>query len=306
MARLDLDAFANSRFGLRVAAGVGRAAPPALGAMLASTAARVMAGNSERDMVRAVRSNQWVASGYALIGDELDDRARATFEHMARSVYDVYHLLEQPAKLLARFETTPTADEWLSRGMAGEPVVLAAGHLSNFELVGRALGLRGIRAQVLSVPDPTDAYREQNEERRDLGFEVTPLSLASIRAAENRLRSGGIVITGVDRPAPGVKRRPRFFGRESELPVVHARLAMHTGAHLVAFVPRLRDDGVYELDCEPVELAPGTGDAATIASAQAVLAVMERAIRAHPEQWAMPHAVWPEAIAELTAAESAS
>lgn len=306
MARLDLDAFANSRFGLRVAAGVGRAAPPALGAMLASTAARVMTGDSERAMVQAVRSNQWVASGYTLLGDDLDDLARASFEHMARSVYDVYHLLEQPAKLLARFETTQAADEWLARGMAGEPVVLAAGHLSNFELVGRALGLRGIRAQVLSVPDPTDAYREQNEQRRELGFDVTPISLASIRAAEERLRRGGIVITGVDRPAPGAKRRPAFFGRPSELPVVHARLAIHAAAHLVAFVPHLRDDGIYELDCESVAVVPGTGDAATIATAEAVLAVMERAILAHPEQWAMPHAVWPEAIAELAAAESSS
>jgi lauroyl/myristoyl acyltransferase len=103
-----------------------------------------------------------------------------------------------------------------------------------------------------------------------------------------------------------VKRRPSFFGRPSELPVVHARLALRTGAHLIALVPRLRDDGVYKVDCESVPLAPGSGDAATLATARAVLAVMERAIRANPEQWAMPHAVWLEAIAELAAIESAS
>lgn len=303
MARLDLDAFANSRLGLRVAAGIGRTAPPVLGAALASTAAHVLVAGPQRDMVRAVRSNQWVASGYTLTGDALDELARRTFEHMARSVYDVYHLQDQPRKLLARFATTPAADEWLDRGMRGEPVILAAGHLSNFELAGRALALRGVRAQVLSVPDPTDAYRQQNEERRDLGFDVTPISLAAIRSAEERLRTGGIVITGVDRPAPGVKRRPRFFGRPSELPVLHARLALRTGAHLIAFVPNTREDGVYELDCLEVGVAPGHGDEATLSTAEALLAVMERAIQAHPEQWAMPHAVWPEAIDELDAAE---
>ncbi len=304
MARLDLDTFASSRFGLKVAAGIGRAAPPTFGHRIAATAARFAVGDSERALVQAVRANQWVASGCTLLGDALDERSRATIEHMARCVYDYYHLLDRPERLKLAVEPTPQVAEWLERGARGESLIFAAPHLSNFDLVGRALALGGMQAQVLSVPDPTNAYQTQNDVRRDVGLDMTPLSLATIKTAEERLNHGGIVITGIDRPAPGVRRHPRFFGRPTELPVVHVRLAMRTGATMLAFLIRLRDDGVYEVDAREVSLERGAGDEATTANAEAVLAIAEEAIRANPQQWAMPHAVWPEATNELNAAEA--
>lgn len=306
MAPIDLDTLANSRLGLMVAEGVARTLPAAVGTRLASGVAGLLASDPESGIARAVRANQWVASGGTCTGQVLDQRVRAALEHMATCVYQLYRLSGHADALEERVTLTPVAAKWLGRKTSAGPLVLASAHLTNFDLVGRALAARGLRAQVLSVPDPTGAYESQNRMRDRSGLTVTPLSMQTIRDAEKRLRAGGVVVTGIDRPSPEVRHQPRFFGRRAALPVVHVRLAARTGATLLALTTHMRDDGIYEVDCTPVPLPAGSGDSATIRAAEAVLNIAEDAIRAHPEQWAMPHPVWPEAEDELIALERPS
>lgn len=297
----DLDTLASSRLGLAIAASIGRTTPPAAGYRIADAAASMLVSANGSGIVTAVRANQWVASGGTLAGSELDELVLATLRSMARGLFELYHVTGKPARLEGMVRLVGDSASWLERSRAGEPVVFAGPHLSNFDLVGRALAVAGWRPQVLSVPAPTGQYRDQNQSRRELGIEITPISLGSLRAAEERLAAGGCVYTGIDRPVPDSRVRPRFFGREASLPTVHVKLAASSGASLVVLCVHRADDGVYEVETERVEMAPGR--AAVRANAEAVLAVAERAIRARPEQWAMPHAVWPQAVAELAAAE---
>jgi KDO2-lipid IV(A) lauroyltransferase len=243
-----------------------------------------------------------VVTGEKLSGEELDEQVRSNLLQIGLCLYDFYHLATHEAGLLEAVRITDVAADWLSRS-GTEPIVFAAPHISNFDLAGRAMALSGLRAQVLSVPAPTDAYEVQNESRRAAGLDMTPISVASLRKAAERLENGGSVLTGVDRPLPNGKHPLQFFGRPALLPDVHVRLAERFSAPLVFIWAQSRPGG-YEIDARLVELQPPSGPAGTVANAERVLSVVEGVIAERPTEWAMPHVVWPDALAELTALET--
>ena len=304
MAPLDLDSVANSKLALRVVQGIGRSTPSVVGHRLATTTADAVAASRASALVRAVRLNQWVVSGGALEGRELDEQVRETLRSMARSIFDLYHLLDDEAGLREAVSVTAVAAEWLERSQH-EAVVFAAAHMGNFDLAGRSLALQGLRAQVLSVPDPTDAYRHQNDLRRRVGLDITPISAAALRHAAARLAAGGSVLTGVDRPLARARRPLVFFGRSALLPDVHVRLAAHSGAPVFAIWVLETAAGVYEVDGLPVSLSGGHGPEEVATDAERVLEVMEGVIGSQPAQWAMSNPVWPEAFEELDRLEAA-
>jgi lauroyl/myristoyl acyltransferase len=303
VAPLDLDSVANSKFALRVVQGIGRSTPTSVGHRLADATADAMATSRSMALVRAVRLNQWVVSGGRLVGRELDEQVRITLRTIARSTFDLYHLLDDETALREAVSPTPVAAEWLERSRHGA-VVFAVPHMGNFDLAGRSLALQGLRAQVLSVPDPTDAYRHQNDLRREIGLDVTPISGSALREAARCLERGGAVLTGVDRPLARGKRPLTFFGRPALLPDVHVRLAAHSGAPLFVIWVTGTGGGAYEVDGAQVELETGSGSDAVAKNAERVLAVVEKIIAGQPSQWAMPHPVWPEAFEELDQLEA--
>jgi lauroyl/myristoyl acyltransferase len=300
---LDLDTVANSKLALRIVQGIGRSTPTSVGHRLAEATAEAFSANRSMGLVRAVRLNQWVVSGGELVGRELDEQVKLTLRTVARSIFDLYHLLDDEEALRDAITLTPVAAEWLQRSHV-EAAVFAALHMGNFDLAGRALALRGLRAQVLSVPDPTDAYRHQNDLRRRVGLDVTPISGTTLRDAARRLENGGSVLTGVDRALARGKRPLTFFGRPALLPDLHVRLAAHSGAPLFAIWVTGSGPGSYEVDGAEIDLELGKSADQTASNAERVLAVAEKVIAGKPNEWAMPHPVWPDAFEELDRIEA--
>ncbi len=292
---MSFESFSNSRAGIGLALGVSRATPPALGHAIARFGARRLAADRDSATARAIRGNQYVASGMTLSGTALDDAVRETLTMSGRFLYDMYHLPRRPEALLTKVAINDTFERFLRDTPKG-PHVFVGVHLGNFDLLGQSLGVKGWRAQVLSVADPNGGYQWQNEMREQTGLEMTPVTIEALKRAARRLAEGGSVLTGIDRPLPGTGLKPRFFGHPAELPVLHVRLAMRAKAPVVVMCAPLRDDGLYELwASEPIEM-PGSvkDDAAVLANAERALAFAEEIITREPRQWAMPHAVWPD------------
>jgi lauroyl/myristoyl acyltransferase len=302
---LDLDSVANSKMALRIVQGIGRSTPTTVGHRLAEATADAIAGTRSSALVRAIRLNQWVVARGALTGRDLDEQVRSTLRSIARCIFDLYHLLDDEDALRASVSATEVAVEWLERSRR-QPVVFAALHMGNFDLAGRSLALRGLRAQILSVPDPTDAYRHQNDLRRAIGLEVTPISGRALKQAYVRLGAGGSVLTGVDRPLDHAKRPVSFFGRPALLPDLHVRLAAHAHAPLFVIWVTTNDAGAYEVDGTEVVLSGERGSDSLARDAERVLGIAERVIGGAPTQWAMAHPVWPDAFEELDRAEGAA
>ena len=227
---------------------------------------------------------------------------RATFRHTARCLYDFYHNLDEPAAIqrMVRFSPEFERSEALIR-QGGDGKLFVCPHLSNSDLVGQALGLRGLDIQVLSYPQPSGGYRWQNRIRRNAGLYMTPTSVSALRQAEEKLRAGGIVLTGLDRPISGSKYLPRFFGRPASLPVTHVRLALKVGIPITVIACQMQPDGSYcLLASDPIPMEPHADlMQETLQNAEALLRVVEGWIQRTPDQWAMFYPVWPEVINEL-------
>lgn len=293
----------NSEFGVGLALGLGRAVPQRLGYPLARYLADRIASRRTVEMVQVVRANQWVVHGARATDQQLDHAVRETFRNTARCIYDFYHSLGSKEAMLRLIDLTPEVSAMIERTRSRlEGTVIVGVHMSNFDLVLQAIAMYfRLDVQAISVPEPEAGYRLQNALRRQHGLEITPATVASLKRAVERLRAGGSVITGLDRPTPGGKYRPQFFGRPASLPVHHIYLAMKAQVPVYVFAATFGSDGRYHIQAAgPVHMKPYADHRTAVErNAEAVLQVAENFIRQAPQQWAMFFPVWPEALQEI-------
>jgi len=238
-----------------------------------------------------------------VVGPEVDERAlrsmvHAMFEHAGQTYYDFFRAIGQPLAALASSVRIPRSLVTFLRAeqKAGRGVLLLGVHMSNFDLGILALGAHGLPAQLLSLGGTQDGFGLLNDLRRMDGFEVTPLAPLALRGAIRRLRSGGLVMTGADRPVPEEDDLVPFFGRPARLPLGPARLALLAHATvLLGACYRDPEEGYILHVTGPIEMVD-TGDRKTdvIASTRRLAEVMETYIQARPTQWLMFHRLWPD------------
>lgn len=291
------ESLARSRTGMKVALGVGRAIPRPVAERVVEAVAGRLAADADSHLVRTARANRYVVSGGTLTGLALDRAVRENVSRMARFLYDLYHVLGKPEAENAKVIIDDDFHSFVERERTGGPFVYVGAHLGNFDLIGRVLGNHGWRMQVLTVAEPNAGYEWQNEMRDSAGFETTPVSIEALKQAARRLEAGKSVLTGLDRPLPEPdKVRPVFFGQPSALPLMHVRLAMRHQVPVVLLTGRLEADGRYSLlQSEPIPMIgeKPTPEALKL-NAERCLVPLERWITDHPEQWVMPHYVWPD------------
>jgi KDO2-lipid IV(A) lauroyltransferase len=285
---------------------IARHTPRRVGYGLARTVASLIA-RRQPEIYWTVRANLRQIVGPEVDDGALHEMARQVFFHAGQTYYDFFHAIDQAPEVLAEAVRVPESlIERIRAEMAqGQGVLLLGTHMSNFDLVGLAIGARGLPIQMLSLADPQAGFHILNRLRATMGFDVTPITSQSLQAAIRRLKSGGLVLTGVDRPIPqdrepGLSSRRRietlieFFGRPAYLPVGPARLALMTGALVFVGACHYDPDKGYILEATgPIEMVR-TGDRQqdTITNTRRLAVVVEGYVRAHPEQWMMFHPVW--------------
>jgi len=299
---MSLQSFINSRLGIGLILGIGKAVPPSIGYPLADWVGSLIASRKESAMVRALRANQWIVSGKTLSPEDLDIRVEASYRMIARLLYDFYHTINDYDAILDRVALSPKLVKFLETRLGGgEGTLMVAPHLSNFDLAGRAMALHGYPVQALSYPQPKGGYQWQNKLRRDIGIEITPMSTESMRQAKARLLAGGGVITGLERPLPQTNYYPRFFGHPAPLPVSYVRMALQTRSAVLVVACVGAPDTNYSLECSDLIYLKSYPDAKEEIerNAEMVLSQAEGFIRENPTQWAMTYPVWPFAIDEM-------
>jgi KDO2-lipid IV(A) lauroyltransferase len=248
-------------------------------------------------MVRAVRLNQWVVGGEKLEVSELDKRVQLTYRNISRGIFDLYRTLGRPQKMKDIIKMTPDYESIIERSARGvDGVIVVSAHMNQFDLMALYGAYRGAKLFGLMYPDPGGGYEWQNKIRVDAGLEAYPTSRASLREALKRLRSGGTVVTAVDRPIPETSQLPNFFGRKAPLPLHYIMLALRADVPVVVAVNILGDDGRYELKASESIQMERLADRSTqmLVNAERVLLKVEEFIAAAPDQWAMAYPVWPD------------
>jgi lauroyl/myristoyl acyltransferase len=302
---MDLIAFINSRLGPMMGILLGRMLSTQQAYRLADFLGERVAARTNSLAVQAVRANQAIVQGLPYSSPILDEIVRKVMRNAARGYADWYRAIGGgPAAVRASVEIDERLVEHVTETQAsGRGLVIVGAHMSSFNLMLLALGLIGYPIQALSYHHVRGAVHVDNAVRRKFGLNITPISMQSLRTAIERLKQGGIVMTGVDRPDVGGEQLT-FFGRKTILPVGHARLAIQTNSKVLVGMVQTLKQGLYRAVCTPLIDPVSTGDRHqdVLTLAQQVIARIEDFVRQHPDEWMMFLPVWPNEMLTLNQA----
>lgn len=242
-----------------------------------------------------------------VVGPHMDEKAlhrlvRQVFRNTGRNNYDLWHLVGQGrAALRAAVHIPPQAWAHIEQARRrGKGIIMVGTHTGNFDLGVLALAVHGLgEVQLLGLAaPPAGGFDLMDKMRVQVGVHLTTIGIPALREAIKRLRAGGAVATGVDRPVGNVEPSVEFFGRPAPLPTGHVRLALKTDATILVAGPYRETGGRTVVPVSPPLEMVRTGDPEeeVRVNMRRVAAWLEKFIRARPEQWAMFVPVWPEQL----------
>lgn len=273
-----------------------------MGYRLGGWIASRIASQSQMPLVQAIYANQWVVSNGTLLPAQMKSVVKECLTYVARAYYELFHYWGDAAAMQQRVVFTPQIEEVIDRSRQGRCGTVVAGlHMSGFDLVSQAAAYHGLRGVALSLPEANQAVEWQHEFRRQAGLEILPATLGNIRQVIHRLQGGATVLTGIDRPMPGLKYRPLFFGRPAMVPTQHVYLALKAQVPLILMGCILDADGCYHiLTSDYMEMrAFDDRHREMLYNAEMILERAVEIVRQAPYQWAVNYPVWPETAAEI-------
>jgi len=223
----------------------------------------------------------------------LREAVRGVFRTQARNYFDLFRV---PKLAEAEVERRVKIEGWehIEKGLArGKGLILVSAHMGNFDVVMQILAFRRIpTVLVMEHIQPEAVFQYVRALRSDKGIEVVPAEGAA-RVIIRALREGQVVGLALDWAVSEGIVVP-FFGASARMPASYAELARHTGASIcVGFLTRCPDN-TYLAQVEPPFTVPKTANRQQDVreTVSRTLAIAERYIQAHPEQWVMFHRIW--------------
>lgn len=283
---------------------LGKYLPPRGGKSITALITRLMVA-FKSDVYRNVRANLRHVLGPDAPEKELHQTAYRLINNANRGYYELFHNVGRGRTNVEEFippmRMTAQAKAYLDQGIAsGRGLFILGAHMSNFDLAFIGLSqYLPMPMQALSLAEPPAGFEFFNRLREKGNVVLTPISPRSLRDAMARLREGGIVVTGVDRPVKEGNEPVEFFGATAYLPTGYIRIPLRTDCLVMTLAVSYETDsegGVYSVVANPPMEMERTGDAeADVAhNLRRVLAEIEALIRRHPDQWQMFIPVWPE------------
>jgi phosphatidylinositol dimannoside acyltransferase len=177
----------------------------------------------------------------------------------------------------------------------GRGVLVVSAHMGSWE-VAAAIWSATIAPVSLFAEElePQELYEWYRRTRARLGISVLPLNRTGLKQVVRALEAEEMVVTAIDRDILGSGIVIDFFGRPAHIPEGPAAIALRKGTPLLPVcVYRLSDDTYQAVGYPPI-VAEATGDRERDVREvmQKLVAHLEEIIRAHPDQWHMPHPVW--------------
>jgi lauroyl/myristoyl acyltransferase len=273
-------------------------APPPIGRTIAYAVAGLI-NRLKPDVYWMVYANL-----HQVLGPQVGKRAmhrtvRQVFRNTARNNYELWHMVGQgPQALDAAVHIPDEVWERLDEvQQRGQGIIVGGVHTGNFDAGLVALATKGQDTQVLGLAAPPGGgFDLMDHMRTSMGVHVTSIGVPALREAIRRLRAGGIVLTGVDRPVSDEEHWTEFFGRPAPLPTGHVRLALKAGAAIFVAGTQRDAQGINVVGISPPLEMIRTGDADEDlwVNMRRAAVWLEEFIRIRPDQWGMFVPVWPE------------
>lgn len=244
---------------------------------------------------KRVVERQIAAAFPELSGPDVQSLARRAYAHLGRSSIETALLPSIGQRGVLAMVESVEGFEMVEEAMAlGKGAVLVTGHLGNWELAGAYVAARGVPMDVIvrTQANPLfDAYI--NKTRGSLGMTVVRDHEAA-RSTPRSLREGRAVAFVSDQGVMGLASTfVPFFGRPAKTPRGAAVFAMKYDTPTF-FVTALRQpSGKYRVSVERVPIIrTGDREADIDAIVTSYTAILERWVRAAPEQYFWHHRRW--------------
>lgn len=228
-------------------------------------------------------------------GEWIQDTERAAYEHLGREATAMLRLSKLDAKAVIERTTTVGWEEMEEARSLGRGVILVTGHFGNWEIAAAAVAARGVPIAAIVRRQGNRMVDERLQQlRRNLGVETIYQGQAPSRVPRV-LRANGVVGIVGDQDARKSGIFVPFFGRPASTHRGPALFALRLNAPVFSTLThRLPGKELrYEVHGERVHYER-TGDLdADVRALTAELALrLERAVRAHPEQYFWFHKRW--------------
>jgi KDO2-lipid IV(A) lauroyltransferase len=222
--------------------------------------------------------------------------ARRCYRHFGAMLCESIAFTRVDAVELCRRLTIEGWDRLVAAEERGRGLIVFSGHIGNWEIGGRVLGLYRAPYHIVVRPfNNTRLYAYMARERERFGVREVPKHGAA-RQLFRVVRQGGRVGLVIDqrvRPSQGIVLP--FFGHPALATPLPASLSLRTGAPAVPIFAWPQPGGRYRVEVGEAILPPERGDdeeAAVATLTARYLAVLEGEIRRHPEQWLWMHRRW--------------
>ena len=259
-------------------------------AIVASRFAFVFARSARQSLTENLR----VALPEATTG-ELRLTAWRNFRNHAKAYVDLMQLPRAEVEDLKPL-LLPCGYEFLEEARAaGKGVLMVSCHMGSWEVAAAIWAVTTAPVNLFAeVLEPQEMYDWYRLTRARLGISVLPLNRSGLRQVLQALDANEIVITALDRDILGTGIECDFFGHRARIPDGVATIALHRGVPILPVcVYRLPDDTYRGVGYPPVFAQPTGDDKGDVRRiTQLLVRCMEQMIRAHPDQWHLPHRIF--------------
>jgi len=227
--------------------------------------------------------------------EQVQTLARQACVHIAKGHYDLFRLERLSNEDILRLITLEGMVHLEEALAAGQGVVAFSAHFGNVDVVAQLPLVYGVPATtVVQHIHPEQLFRYLLRVRQSHGLHLIPTD-GPMLGLYRALKRGEIVALPLDWNVGENTRPVEFFGVPAHLPEGAVRVALRTGAALVPIFALRLPDNSFLVRIEPSLEIPRSGDreADVTAGMRMAVAVMERYIAEHPEQWLVGRPVWP-------------
>lgn len=279
---------------VKIITAVGRFLPDFLGHFFGRCLGGLAYHLAARDRKKAI-SNLKYAYGNSKNPIEIKKTARNCFRHLGIMLFEVMKIPTLNQKRINKtiiFEGFEIIKEAI---VSGRGVIVATGHIGNWELMGAAAGRLGIPMNVIARKLNDDRLNQLIVDFRKKSGINTILREApdSARQILKSLRSGQMLALLIDQDTRVDGAFVPFFGHQAHTPTGAAALAAKTGAVFAAASVHRTGIGRHRIRVEEIIISDEIDkDHAIIEATAKATALFEKWIRQQPEQWPWIHDRW--------------